>query len=127
VATADQSPTVLCVDDEQAIRLVCRVNLELDGFRVLEAASVAEARRLLETEPVGVVVLDLNLGAERTDGLVEELRGRTPPVPVVLVTGSSDAPRADRPAADAVLTKPFDPEELTAAIRRLTALATAER
>ena len=107
--------------------MVCRVNLELDGFRVLEAATVADARHVLETEPVDVVLLDLNLGAERSDALVDELRGRTPPVPVALVTGSSDAPRADRPEADAVLTKPFDLEELTATVRRLTALAHAER
>jgi DNA-binding NtrC family response regulator len=127
VATADTSPGVLVVDDDEAIRMVCRVNLELDGFRVLEAATVADARHVLETEPVDVVLLDLNLGAERSDALVDELRGRTPPVPVALVTGSSDAPRADRPEADAVLTKPFDLEELTATVRRLTALAHAER
>ena len=127
MATADTGPGVLVVDDDEAIRLVCRVNLELDGFRVLEAATLADARLVLGTEPVAVVLLDLNLGSERTDELVDELRRRTPPVPVALVTGSSDAPRADRPEADAVLTKPFDIEELTATVRRLTALTTAER
>jgi len=127
VTTADRSPRVLVVDDDQAIRLVCRVNLELDGFRVLEAASLADARLVLETEPVEVVLLDLNLGTERADELVDELRRRKPPVPVVLVTGSSDAPRPDGPEADATLAKPFEIEELTATIRRLTALTTAER
>ena len=38
-----QLPTVLVVDDEPSLRLVCRVNLELDGYRVLEAPNVAEA------------------------------------------------------------------------------------
>ena len=127
MTTADRSPRVLVVDDDQAIRLVCRVNLELDGFRVLEAASLADARLVLETEPVEVVLLDLNLGTERADELVDELRRRKPPVPVVLVTGSSDAPRPDGPEADATLAKPFEIEELTATIRRLTALTTAER
>ena len=38
------SRTVLVVDDERSLRLLCRVNLELDGHRVLEAATLAEAR-----------------------------------------------------------------------------------
>jgi len=127
VATADTRHTVLVVDDEQAIRLVCRVNLELDGYRVLEADGLAEARRLLDDEPVEVVLLDLNLGVERTDDLLEELRRRTPPVAVALVTGSPDATRTERPEADAVLAKPFDLAELADTVRRLTDLTAAER
>jgi DNA-binding NtrC family response regulator len=127
VATADSSATVLVVDDEHSIRYLCRVNLELDGYRVLEAAEVAEARRLLETERIDVVLLDLNVGRERTDDLLEELRRRTPPMPVALVTGSTDVLAPDRPAADAVLSKPFAPEELTETVRRLADLTTAER
>ena len=42
-ATADQSgvPTILIVDDDASLRLLCRVNLELEGYNVLEAPSVA--------------------------------------------------------------------------------------
>jgi len=127
VATADIRHTVLVVDDEEAIRLVCRVNLELDGYRVLEADGLAEARRLLVDEPVQVVLLDLNLGVERTDELLEELRRRTPPVPVALVTGSPEATRTERPEADAVLAKPFDLAELADTVRRLAGLTAAER
>ena len=127
MATADSSATVLVVDDEHSIRYLCRVNLELDGYRVLEAAEVAEARRLLASEHVDVVLLDLHVGPERTDDLLEELRRRTPPIPVALVTGSTDVLAPDRPAADAVLSKPFAPEELTETVRRLTDLTTAER
>ena len=124
---AKNSHTILIVDDEYSIRFLCRVNLELDGYRVLEAAEVAEARRLLASEHIDVVLLDLNVGRERTDDLLEELRRRTPPMPVALVTGSTDALAPDRPEADAVLAKPFAPEELTETVRRLTALTTAER
>jgi len=42
-----QPPTVLVVDDDASLRLLCRVNLELDGYRVLEAPDVAEAERLI--------------------------------------------------------------------------------
>ena len=124
---AKNSHTVLIVDDEHSIRFLCRVNLELDGYRVLEAAEVADARRLLASEQIDVVLLDLNVGRERTDDLLAELRRRTPPMPVALVTGSTDALAPDRPEADAVLAKPFAPDELTETVRRLTALTTAER
>jgi DNA-binding response OmpR family regulator len=114
VATAGERRTVLVVDDEPAIRYLCRVNLELDGHRVLEAAGSAEAREHLAAEPVDVVFLDLQLGGERGDALLEELRGR---VPVALVTGSTDTAGPD---ADAVLAKPFAPAELAATVRRLS-------
>jgi DNA-binding NtrC family response regulator len=128
VATAAKnSHTILIVDDEYAIRFLCRVNLELDGYRVLEAAEVAEARQLIASEHVDVVLLDLNVGRERTDDLLEELRRRKPRMPVALVTGSTDVLAPDRPEADAVLAKPFAPDELTETVRRLTALTTAER
>lgn len=124
---AKNSHTVLIVDDEYAIRFLCRVNLELDGYRVLEAAEVAEARRLLESEQIDVVLLDLNIGPERTDDLLAELRRRTPPMPVALVTGSIDVLASEPPEADAVLAKPFEVVELTETVRRLAALSNAER
>lgn len=110
---------VLVVDDEPAIRLLCRVNLELDGYTVREAASLAEARAVLREGPVDVVLLDLHLGRERSHPLIDELGGCTPPVPVLLVTGSTDAGLAQRVGADAVLAKPFTIEDLTATVRRL--------
>jgi two-component system, NtrC family, response regulator PilR len=128
VATAAKnSHTILVVDDEPSIRFLCRVNLELDGYRVLEAESVAGARRQLENERVDVVLLDLNMGSERSDDLLAELRHRKPPIPVALVTGSADLSAPDRPEADALLAKPFEVEELEDVVRRLTALITAER
>ena len=110
---------MLVVDDEPAIRLLCRVNLELDGYAVLEAASVGEARSVLAGVIVDVVLLDLHLGSDRSGALIAELRSRTPPVPVALVTGSTDTASAARAGADAVLSKPFAIEDLAATVRRL--------
>jgi DNA-binding response OmpR family regulator len=116
VATAGERRTVLVVDDEPAIRYLCRVNLELDGHRVLEAAGSTEAREHLAAEPVDVVFLDLQLGGERGEVLLDELRGR---IPVAVVTGSVDT-TGGRPDADAVLAKPFAPTELSETVRRLS-------
>lgn len=112
---------MLVVDDEPAIRLLCRVNLELDGYAVVEAASVAEARAALAGGPVDVVLLDLHLGSQHSGVLIAELHGRTPRVPVALVTGSTDGASAARSGADAVLSKPFAIEDLAATVRRLVA------
>ncbi|HZT84855.1 MAG TPA: response regulator [Gaiellaceae bacterium] len=110
---------ILVVDDEPSIRLLCRVNLELEGHEVLEASSLATARAALEEEHVDVVVLDVHLHRERSDRLVAECHGRRPPIPVVLVTGSVEITDPGLVEADAILPKPFEPEILLATVRDL--------
>jgi len=99
---------ILIVDDEPSIRLLCRVNLELEGHEVLEASSLATARATLEEEVVDVVVLDVHLHNERSDALVAECHARRPPIPVMLVTGSFEITDPGLVEADAILPKPFE-------------------
>jgi DNA-binding NtrC family response regulator len=110
---------VLVVDDEPSIRLLCRVNLELDGHEVLEASSLATARELLAEEDVDAVVLDVHLHRERSDALVAECHARRPPIPVVLVTGSVEVTHPGLAEADAILPKPFELEALLSTVRDL--------
>ncbi len=110
---------VLVVDDEPSIRLLCRVNLELDGHEVLEADSVETAREALASGDVDVVLLDVHLRGGRSDALIGECQARRPPVPVVLVTGSADVTEDGLTAADAVLPKPFELDALLATVRDL--------
>ena len=117
-----KGPIVLVVDDEPALRLLYRVNLELEGYRILEAGTVAEARAAIEAQAIAVVLLDMQLGAERSDVLLQELRDREPRIPVVVVTGSSDIDTDERTIeADAVIGKPFTIEELTSAVQAVVA------
>ena len=112
--------TVLVVDDDAAIRLLCRVNLELDGHRVAEAATLDEARAVLAAEPVQVVLLDLHIGNERGVDLLRELRQTSPEVAVALLTGSpQERSPQEEAAADAIISKPFAIEELDGTVRRL--------
>jgi DNA-binding response OmpR family regulator len=111
--------TVLVVDDEPSIRLLCRINLELEGYRVMEAGTLAEARAAAASPDLSLVLLDLRLGNESGRTLLEELRSRTPPVPVALVTGSAELDRGDG-AADAALVKPFTIDALLRTVRELT-------
>jgi DNA-binding NtrC family response regulator len=112
---------VLVVDDDASIRLLCRVNLELDGHEVLEADSLAKARAALAEEEVAVVLLDVHLYGERSDPLIGECHAKRPRVPVVLVTGSADISQERLGDADAVLPKPFELEELLTTVRDLAA------
>jgi DNA-binding response OmpR family regulator len=110
----------LVVDDDAALRLLCRVNLELEGFAVREAASVAEAEAALAAERPDVVLLDVHLGGEQTHDLLARIRAEG--IPVALVTGSVDM-NDYRDSADAMLAKPFVPQMLVETARRLARVA----
>ena len=116
MSRGDDKRVVLVIDDEPAIRLLCRVNLELGGYDVLEAASLDEARRQLGSG-VDVVLLDMHVGADRGENLLAELRERG--IPVAIVTGSTDLESVAAHGADAVLGKPFTIDELETTVATL--------
>lgn len=117
----DHVARALVVDDDPALRMLCRVNLQIEGFAVREASTVAEADAAVVAERPDVVLLDVHLNAEQTTGLLERLRGDG--IPVVLVTGSVDIDEY-RDRADAVLAKPFDPRVLVDVAQRLAGVVT---
>src|SRR4051812_39133129 len=108
---------VLVVDDDQSLRLLCRVNLELDGFEVTEARTLDAARAALDG--IDAVLLDVHIGAENGIDLLDELKRDRPELPVVLLTGESGLPPEARGRADAVLPKPFEIRDLAATVARL--------
>jgi DNA-binding NtrC family response regulator len=107
------------VDDDPSIRLLCRINLELDGHEVIEADSLASARSTLAEKDVDVVVLDVHLRGERSDPLVAECHARRPRLPVALVTGSIEITHPALSEADAILPKPFELDRLLSTVRNL--------
>jgi DNA-binding response OmpR family regulator len=112
---------VLVVEDEPSLRLLCRINLELEGFEVFEAATLAEARAAVASRCPSVVLLDLKIGSESGADLIDELRGRTPPVPVALVTGSAALSPNVEGRADAYLRKPYTIDDLLSTVKTLAA------
>jgi DNA-binding NtrC family response regulator len=112
---------VLVVDDDAAIRLLCRVNLELEGYRVLEASSVEHAGEVLSDDTVDVVLLDIHVGSDDGFALVEKVRAAQPDASVALFTGSAHVEGDRRDAVEAVIPKPFSLEELSATVGRLAA------
>jgi DNA-binding response OmpR family regulator len=121
VASA-QSTTVLVVDDEPAMRLLCRVNLELEGYSVLEAASLDAARQTLRAEHVDVLLVDVHLGAGDGRDLVREVRAAGDTPRCALLTGTVELSPAERAGADEVIEKPFTLETLVGTVGRLAGL-----
>ena len=119
MTTEDERTVVLVVDDEPAIRLLCRVNLEIGGYAVREAGTLAEAREQLAAGPVDVALLDVHIGTERSESLLRELNERE--IPVAIVSGSADLSQLENAGADAVLGKPFTLEDLESTVAALAA------
>jgi two-component system, NtrC family, response regulator AlgB len=111
--------TVLVVEDDPALRLLCSVNLELEGHRVLEAPTVGAARGHLDAEDIDVVFLDVHIGGESGFDLIEPIRSQGE-TPIVLMSGTAEVTAADRKRVDAVLSKPFEPEDLAMLVSRFS-------
>src|SRR5579875_3307125 len=105
---------LLVVDDEPTIRLICRINLRLAGFEVVEAADGATAVELLRDGGFDLVLLDVMMPGMGGLEVLDALRSDPgmPPVPVVLLSARAEREDVlrgfDRGALDYV-TKPFDP------------------
>ena len=113
---------VLVVDDDESVRRLIRLNLELEGFEVELAGDGRECLTRVRTNPPDVITLDLAMPA--LDGLSAAARLREAEhsrhIPLVLITAAAtprDRLRADELGIDAVVAKPFVPAELIAAIR----------
>ena len=113
---------VLVIDDEAPIRLLCRVNLEVEGIQVLEAADGTTGLDLARDEQPDVVLLDVMMpgldGWQVAEELLED--DRTSGIPIIFLTARAEfrdrARGLDIGGVDYV-TKPFNPLELAPLVR----------
>jgi DNA-binding response OmpR family regulator len=109
--------SVLVVDDEEGIRVLCRVNLELAGFTVVEAEDGGAAVSAAREHKPDVIFLDLMLPVMDGWEVLETLRAdeATANIPVVLLsarTSEEDQLRGWGAGVFDYLTKPFNPQLL---------------
>src|SRR3954467_15718831 len=123
---------VLVVDDDDVIRQLITVNLELEGFDVVTAVDGQDALEKVKDARPQVVTLDVMM--PRLDGWEAASRLRADPetshVKVILLSAraqEADLQRGERIGVDAYLTKPFDPDELIDLVRRLMTEAEERR
>jgi DNA-binding response OmpR family regulator len=121
--------TILVVEDHTSTRRFLADNLAADGYEPLEAASVADARALIETRFPDLSIVDLRLPDGSGLDLLREVRQTDrlasrvdPDLPVLLLTGRGgelDRVRGFRTGADDYLVKPFSYQELVCRIGAL--------
>ena len=108
-------------DDDSAFRMLLRLNLELEGYSVLEAGTAQEVRKVIESHEVDLLLLDARLGDDDGVALARELRGERPELAIAFLTGSAFGFEDEaRNVSDAVVQKPFTLEELSETVARLT-------
>ena len=118
------TPRVLVCDDTDSVRTLIAMNLELEGYDVVQAHDGLEALDILSdtSEPLpDVVTVDALM--PRRDGWWTVSMIRTDPrlehLPVVMVTASVQRhhrAQAEQASVDAFIAKPFDPDELVAIV-----------
>jgi DNA-binding response OmpR family regulator len=125
-AVAEVLGKVLVVDDDEVIRQLIAVNLNLEGFEVETATDGQDCLDRVRDVKPDVITLDVMM--PRLDGwsTAEKLRAEpdTSHIRVVLVTARAqddDRRRGLGIGVDAYLTKPFDPAELIEVVRELAA------
>jgi len=118
--------TVLVVEDDASLRMLCRVNLELEHYRVLEAETVQRAEQLVISEPINVVLLDLHVGERHGLELLPLLRTERPQTAVCLLSGTSETDPPLVEGVDDFIRKPFELEDLLETVRRLLSTEPAQ-
>jgi two-component system KDP operon response regulator KdpE len=114
-----QGRTILVVDDEPRMRQFIRMNLEVEGARVLEAGDGTAAVSQVQAFLPDLVVLDVQMPEKDGFSTLRAIRGISE-VPVIMLTVRAD--ESDRIygldlGADDYLGKPFSPRELMSRIR----------
>jgi DNA-binding response OmpR family regulator len=118
---------VLVVDDDEVIRRLIAVNLQLEGFEVSTAVDGQDCLEKVAAIDPAVITLDVMM--PRLDGWETAVQLRKSPetahIKVLLITARAqeeDKTRGSHVGADAYLTKPFDPNEMIRVVRELAGL-----
>jgi two-component system NtrC family response regulator len=129
----NDSKTVLLIDDDESLRRVVEYNLREDGYRVLTAADGTSGLQAFQAEPVDLVLTDVRMPEMDGLNLLTRVKTMQPDLPVVVLTAHgtiNSAVEAMKLGASDYLTKPFNREQLKAAVRKaleVAALTTENR
>jgi two-component system, NtrC family, response regulator AlgB len=126
----DTTYSVLIVDDDVGIRQSVRLCLEPEGARVLGVGTSVGALEILERGSFDLVFLDLWLGSESGLTVLPEILRRQPGIGVIVITAFASfetAVEAMKMGAVDYLPKPFTPQQVRHAARRVVAANVLQR
>jgi DNA-binding NtrC family response regulator len=121
---------VLVVDDEPAVRNALAILFDIHGIPQVSTATAAEALELMRSEPVGVVLQDMNFTPGQMSGeegveLFRQIRAIDAEVPVLLMTAFASvqiAVQLIKEGANDYLPKPWDDDKLVVTLNNLLRL-----
>lgn len=117
---------VLVADDDSGVRSVCRVILQSAGFDVDLVADGYAARRALEAERYDLLLTDNHMPGLSGLELIDELRAAHADLPVILMSGNTEAGELAEQTANglaAFLPKPFAVHDLINTVQKACARA----
>ncbi len=114
--------TILIVDDEEAIRDMLRIALEMADYRCLEAADTQSAHTIIIDEKPSLILLDWMLPGTSGIDLARRLKKDelTASIPIIMLTAKGEEDNKVQGlevGADDYITKPFSPRELVARLK----------
>jgi DNA-binding NtrC family response regulator len=116
-----ENPSLLIIDDDEAIRDSCSQALKKDGYKVKTAKDGMEGLRLFKEESFQVVLLDLRLPGADGMEVLSKIKEENPETPVIIITAYASiesAVEAMKRGAFNYLAKPFSLEELRVITRK---------
>ncbi|MEX0815938.1 MAG: response regulator [Gaiellales bacterium] len=116
----DERGIVVVAEDDEDLRLLCRTVLEHDGFQIVEVTNGSDLAAALSENEARVLLLDVHLGDDNGIDIARELSESRPDLPIIFFSGSAQlyGSEAEEFAA-AVISKPFQVEELSETVARL--------
>ena len=113
---------ILLAEDEENIRDVVKLNLELEGYEIIEAVNGREAVNLFQEQHFDALILDVMMPEMNGFEVCEQIRLSNTEIPVIFLTAkdtSADRIAGLKKGADDYLTKPFTLEELLLRVQNL--------
>ena len=106
------------MDDDAPTTRVVRLALELDGYALQSCSTREEAVEALTNAPPDLIIMDYRMGGLAPEAFIDTVHEAGFNGPILLCTGMDRDFGLD---VDAVIRKPFDPDDLSATVRKLLA------
>ncbi len=117
----EQQETLLCVDDEPAIRRLLCQKLSREGYLCQEASDAEQTLNMLTAHPIALIILDIKMPGKSGIEILSEVKSGYPDTVVIMATAIIDinvAIQCLKQGAEDYICKPFNLEELSLAVQR---------
>jgi DNA-binding NtrC family response regulator len=113
---------ILIVDDEHIVLDSCKRVLEADGYSVTLVTSADTALEAMSAQVFSLILMDIKMPGRDGMSLMREVKEKWPDVPVIIMSGyatNETLTQVSKTDAASFIAKPFTPDELAEAIRKV--------